>query len=104
MNNTNKIAYAITYSKTGTLKYISHLDLIAVFDKALRRTRWPLYYTQGFNRKVKMSFPKAYPLGVEVTNEEMTVYLTEPREPEVMGEQLGATVPKGLVIHHVEKK
>jgi len=52
----------LRFSKTGRAKYISHLDLMATFRRALLRAGVELRYTQGFNPHPVMSI--ALPLSV----------------------------------------
>ena len=39
----------LRFSKTGRLKYISHLDINRAMSRALKRAGIPLWYTEGFN-------------------------------------------------------
>ncbi len=55
----------IRFSKTGSLQYISHLDLQRLWSRALVRAGIPLWYTQGFNPHAKMVFALPLPVGVE---------------------------------------
>ncbi len=55
----------ICFSKTGSLQYISHLDLQRLFARALIRAGLPLWYTQGFNPHPKMVFALPLPVGVQ---------------------------------------
>ncbi len=55
----------IRFSKTGSLQYISHLDLQRLWSRALVRAGIPLWYTKGFNPHAKMVFALPLPVGVE---------------------------------------
>jgi len=55
----------IKFSKTGSLQYISHLDLQRLFARAAIRAGIPLWYTQGFNPHPKMVFALPLPVGVQ---------------------------------------
>ena len=57
----------VKFSKTGMAKYISHLDLLRCFTRAIMRSALPVEYSQGFNPHQKMTF--ALPLPVGVTSE-----------------------------------
>ncbi len=57
----------LKFSKTGMAKYISHLDLLRCFTRAVMRSGLPVEYSQGFNPHQKMAF--ALPLPVGVTSE-----------------------------------
>ncbi len=73
----------IKFSKTGTMKFISHLDLMRYVQKALRRAEIPVAYSQGFSPHQLLSF--AAPLGLGDTSEgdylDLTVHsMGEPEE------------------------
>lgn len=52
------------FEKTGDAVYISHLDLMRLFQRAFQRARLPLTHTKGFNPRPSVSI--ALPLGVGV--------------------------------------
>ena len=54
----------IRFSKTGMGKYISHLDLLRTFTRAIQRSGLPVVYTQGFNPHQKITFSLPLPIGV----------------------------------------
>jgi hypothetical protein len=53
----------ITFAKTGSLRYIGHLDLHQVWERTARRAGLPLAYTQGFHPGPKIQIAAALPLG-----------------------------------------
>lgn len=55
------------FTKTGSIKYIGHLDCMRFFQKALRRAKMDVAYSQGFNPHQIMSF--ASPLSVGLTSD-----------------------------------
>ncbi len=57
----------IKFAKYDTMKFISHLDVMRYFQKAVRRSGLDVAYTEGFNPHQIMSF--AAPLGVGQTSE-----------------------------------
>ncbi len=57
----------VKFSKTGRLKYIGHLDVMRFFQKAIRRAKLDVSYSEGFSPHMLMSF--AQPLGVGLTSE-----------------------------------
>ena len=59
------ITIRIKFSKTGSLQYISHLDLQRLWQRALVRAGIPLWYTKGFNPHAKLVFALPLPVGVE---------------------------------------
>lgn len=65
----------IWFSKTGTAKYISHLDLTRCLIRAFRRTDIPLWYTEGFNPHPHLVFGLSLPLGAEGLEETLDIRL-----------------------------
>lgn len=57
----------LKFAKYDTMKFISHLDVMRYFQKAIRRSGLDVAYTEGFNPHQIMSF--AAPLGVGQTSE-----------------------------------
>lgn len=55
----------IKFTKTGSLQFISHLDLQRLWQRALARAGIPLWYTKGFNPHAKLIFALPLPVGVE---------------------------------------
>jgi len=69
--------YRVRYKKKGTLKYISHLDLINYFSRLMVRTDVSVEFTQGYNPKVKFEFGPALPVGFESDCEYFNMYPKE---------------------------
>lgn len=67
----------IFFSKMGRAKYTSHLDLMRLMTRALRRTKLPCWYTQGFNPHLYMTFALPIALGMEGRCESVDLRLTE---------------------------
>ena len=57
----------VKFSKTGSMKFIGHLDVMRYFQKAIRRSEIDILYSQGFNPHQLISF--AAPLGVGITSD-----------------------------------
>ena len=55
----------LKFCKTGSLQYISHLDLQRTFGRILARADLPLWYTQGFNPHPKLVFGLPLAIGCE---------------------------------------
>ena len=52
------------FEKTGTAVYISHLDLMRLFQRAFKRAGLPLTHTKGFNPRPSVSIALPLSLGV----------------------------------------
>ncbi len=89
--------------KTGVMKYFSQLDLVRLFERALRRSCLPVYITKGFNPHIKMSFSNALKLGLE-GEVEIIFYFCKRIFPVELKETLSPQLPEGLEIIHLEEK
>ncbi len=76
VNNT-PITLRVKFFKTGDLQYISHLDLVRTMMKIIVRAKLPLWYTEGFNPKPKITFAAPLSTGTESMCEYMDIRLTE---------------------------
>ena len=55
----------LLFEKTGSAIWISHLDLMRVFQRAFKRAGLPLTHTQGFNPRPSVSIALPLSVGVE---------------------------------------
>jgi len=90
------------FSKMGLMRYISHLDLMRLFMRAARRAKLPLKMTEGFSPHPKLSLKRALKLGVESDNEEASITLRFPVEPEDFKNRLQRQLPEGIRIKDVQ--
>ena len=92
------ITVRIFFQKVGLAKYISHLDVNRCMQRALKRAQLPVWYTQGFNPHIFVTFALPLPLGTEGLCESMDVKLTEDDYPMAqLVERLNAVLPQGFV-------
>ena len=92
----------ITFSKTGALRYIGHLDLHALWERATRRAALPLAYTQGFHPQPKIYLASALPLGFSYRCEVVDLRFTQDVDIENMPGILQAVMPTGIRILKAE--
>ena len=83
-------------SKTGRLKFVSHLDMFRMMQRAVRRAGIPLWYTEGFNPHPYISFLLALSLGVEGEREPVDIRIVGDMPPEEVMARLNAVFPEGL--------
>lgn len=98
------IKFTFTFTKKGTMKFISHLDLMRLFMRAVRRARLPVKMTEGFSPHPKFSIKRALKLGVESDNEEATFVLREPVDLFDFKEKLQKQLPEGIYIREVHSE
>lgn len=102
MNNTPQ-RLRVLFSKDGNLRFIGHLDLQRLFERALRRSGLPLRYSQGFNPKVRLNLACALPLGFSSDCELMDFWLESQSDLESVNQKLTQALPKELRVLGVEE-
>ena len=91
----------VQYTKEAWVKYISHLDLLRTFHRAVRRAGIPIKYSQGFNPHPLMSFGMPLPVATTSECEYLEMDLTEKIPPQDILEQLNIVLPQGLGVRNV---
>ncbi|SDK57804.1 TIGR03936 family radical SAM-associated protein [Natronincola ferrireducens] len=86
------------FYKKGDMVFISHLDLIRLFERAFRRANIAISYTQGYNPHPIMSFATALAIGVASEGEYIDIEITEPMDLEDFANKLNKVLPEGLRI------
>jgi len=94
----------IVFSKKGDMRFISHLDLMRLFQRAAMRSGLPITITKGFNPHPKMSFKRALKLGLESEFEEATFYLEDDIAAEDFTARLQGKLPDGINIKKAQKR
>jgi radical SAM family uncharacterized protein/radical SAM-linked protein len=88
----------VTYAKRGRARFISHLELIEVFDRACRRARLPLAFSQGHRPAPRLRFSPGLPVGAESDCEVVDIDLTAALPADEIARRFGAHLPEGLTI------
>ena len=70
----------IWFEKKGAARYISHLDLTRCMSRALKLSGLPVWYTEGFNPRIYMTYAMPLSLGVQGDRECMDIRLLEDRD------------------------
>lgn len=91
----------IWFDKIGDVKYISHLDLMRCFTRAMRRAKIPLWYTEGYNPRPYMQFALPLSLGMESVCESVDIRVEGDIGNEEILENLKAVMPDGINIKSV---
>ena len=98
----NIFPYRLRFTKTGKLRFLSHHDLMRLFERAIRRSALPLRMTEGFNPHPILSFPTALGLGIESLDEVLEFELSSWTAPAKIEAALGAQLPEGVKLVKVE--
>ncbi|MCL4272316.1 MAG: TIGR03936 family radical SAM-associated protein [Anaerolineales bacterium] len=91
----------ITFTKQGPLRYIGHLDLHRLWERAMRRADLPITYSQGFHPQPKISLAAALPLGFSSRGEVLDVRLNEELPFEEITSRLRESLPPDIAIVNV---
>ncbi len=95
--------YRLEYSKLDEAKWLSHLELMNIFYRSLRRSGLSLQFTQGFHPLPRVSFHGALPVGVESLLETMDIELRQPYPELDVAAKLNQVMPSGIKIVSVEQ-
>ncbi len=91
----------IFFEKTGRAKYISHLDMTRCWTRTFNRAGLPMWYTEGFNPHLYMTFALPLSLGFEGLCESLDARLIADIPLDEVKERLNQVLPAGLQISRV---
>jgi radical SAM-linked protein len=86
----------ISFRKTGRLRFLGHLDVVRAFDRAIRRAKLPVAYSQGFSPHSLLSFAMPLPVGVAGENELAGLELAVEWDPRAVYKSLARQLPHDL--------
>lgn len=95
--------YAVRFNKTGYIKYTSHLDLLRLFKRVIKRCDIKLKYSQGFNPHPKLGFAQPLSLGYESTCEILEIETVIDYETTEIIDRLSGGMPEGIEITGCDK-
>ena len=93
----------VWFQKTGAVKYISHLDLTRCMARALKLSKLPVWYTEGFNPRIYMTFAMPLSLGVSGEKECMDIRFVEEISLTAAASRLNACLPKDLSVLRISE-
>lgn len=92
----------VGFAKENEACYISHLDLQRVVQRALKTAGVPVWYTQGFNPHIYLTFALALSLGQASTCESFDYKCEEEKfDADAVYYALNKALPRGLTVHDV---
>lgn len=89
------------FEKVGSARFISHLDLMRLFQRAFKRAGLPLTHTQGFNPRPSVSIALPLSLGAESNCELLDFDLESPVPLEDIRNRLNAALIDGIRVREV---
>lgn len=88
----------VKFKKEDEAIFISHLDLMRTFQRALRRAELPMVFSEGFNPHPEMSFAQALGVGIASEGEYMDITINGSFELEEIQNRLNDKLPKGIKV------
>lgn len=90
----------ILFEKTGSAVWMSHLDLMRLFQRAFQRAKLPLKHTQGYNPRPSVSIALPLSVGVDSTCELLDFDLDGVTVAcEEITERLNQALVSGVTVH-----
>jgi radical SAM family uncharacterized protein len=96
------LRYRAFYSKRGKARYLSHIDLIHVLQRAFRRAGIEVRKTQGFHPKMDFSYGPALPLGMEARREVLEFRTGRQLEAAEFLRRINRSLPPGVRFSSLE--
>lgn len=94
----DRVYARVAFRKTGLLRFLGHLDVLRTFDRAVRRAKLPVEYSQGFSPHAHLSFAMPLPLGVAGERELCAIDLVSDWQPVAIMKGLTRQLPADLGI------
>ena len=91
----------IRFCRGQEIKFISHLDIMRLWQRALHRAGMPLAYSQGFSPHPRISLAAPLPVGVTSEAELMDVFLTKWVSPHFFTAAMSQQLPPSIEILQV---
>jgi radical SAM-linked protein len=88
----------VRFKRGGEVKFISHLDLIRMWQRAFHRARIPIAYSEGFSPHPRISLAAPLPIRVTSEAELMDIHLTKWASPHFLTSALSQQLPSGIEI------
>ncbi|BAY26230.1 radical SAM domain-containing protein [Calothrix sp. NIES-2100] len=100
--NTTKVQrLRVWFGKQGDMALVSHLDLLRLFDRVVRRAGLPVAFTGGFHPSPRISIANALALGATSNGEIVDFELTQLMDVDTFCEHLTRELPTDIPIYNV---
>jgi len=89
----------VEFSKTSGLRHLSHLELVTMFHRAMRRAGFPLEFSKGFHPSPKVSFGPPLGVGVAGLREYFDMEIRPPFDLIMNKKRLNETLPDAVSVN-----
>jgi len=93
-----KIKIRMVFKKIGKTKFISHLGLIRIIERAVRFTGFPVAFSEGFNPKPKIAMGPPLSSGLESYSEWVDIIMKESVDIEIFQREINKFLPRGMKV------
>ncbi len=93
----------LTFTRGEEMKYITHLDLMRFWERALRRAEIPVAYSEGFSPHAQIALASPLPVGTTSEAELMDVFLDRTMTPREFRERASPQLPPAVTIARIEE-
>ena len=88
----------VTFARGEPLRFISHLDLMRFWERALRRAGLVVAYSEGFSPHPQISLGAPLPVGTTGAAELMDIVRAEPVAPAEFVQRIAPQLPPGVAV------
>lgn len=93
----------IKFGETEAGKFLSHLDMLRAWQRAISRSKLPLSYSQGYNKHPKLSFSSALPVGLTSEGEYVDIEFDESLPLDEIFSALKINLPPAIEIYAIKE-
>jgi hypothetical protein len=91
--------YRFVYEKHGRSRFLSHLETLRILQRALRRTGWPIRFSEGFHPHPRLSLGPSLAVGVEGDGEFFDAEFAE--APACDPDGINRFLPAGIAVREI---
>jgi radical SAM-linked protein len=91
----------VWFGKQGEMALLGHLDLMRLFERAVRRAALPIAFTGGFHPGPRLAIASALSLGATSSGEIVDFELSQRLSPAAFRQQLAAQLPAEIPLYRV---
>lgn len=100
-NTTRVQRLRVWFGKQGDMALVSHLDIMRLFDRAMRRAGLPIAFTGGYHPSPRISVASALPLGATSSGEIVDFELAQRLDVDTFRQRLVEVLPSDIPIYDV---
>ncbi|MGI6549932.1 MAG: TIGR03936 family radical SAM-associated protein [Syntrophomonadales bacterium] len=93
--------WRVEYEKGPVIRYLSHLDMVRLWERLLRRSHLPIQLTKGFNPHLKISLGTVLPVGLWGKKEYLDMEMEEEFKLDELRSRLTQAAPPGIKVHRL---